>query len=76
MIDAGIYDGDIVVIRQQNNANNGDIVVALVEDQDATLKKLHQKGNIIELEAAIPNFKTQQFRIVSKLLGTNVCRYV
>jgi repressor LexA len=62
MTGEGINHGDIVVIRQQNNANNGDIVVALVEDQEATLKKLHQKGNIIELEAANPNFKTQQFR--------------
>ncbi|MEE2774174.1 MAG: transcriptional repressor LexA [Pseudomonadota bacterium] len=74
MIGEGINHGDIVVIKQQNIANNGDIVVALVEDQEATLKKLKQKGDTVELEAANPNFKTQKFhsdqvKIQGRLVG-------
>lgn len=59
MIDAGINDGDIVVIREQGTADNGDIVVALVEDQEATLKKFRRKGNQIALEAANPAYETR-----------------
>ena len=62
MIDAGINDGDIVVIREGSTADNGDIVVALVEDQEATLKRFRQQGNTIALEAANPAYETRLFR--------------
>ncbi|MBT8413139.1 MAG: transcriptional repressor LexA [Boseongicola sp.] len=62
MIDVGINDGDIVVIRETNVADNGDIVVALVEDQEATLKRFRQQGNTIALEAANPAYETRLFR--------------
>ena len=62
MIDVGINDGDIVVIRETNTADNGDIVVALVEDQEATLKRFRQQGNTIALEAANPAYETRLFR--------------
>jgi repressor LexA len=59
MIEAGINDGDIVVIREQNTADNGDIVVALVEDAEATLKRFRRRGNMIALEAANPAYETR-----------------
>ena len=62
MIDVGINDGDIVVIRETSTADNGDIVVALVEDQEATLKRFRQQGNTIALEAANPAYETRLFR--------------
>lgn len=62
MIDAGINDGDIVVIREQPDAENGDIVVALIEDQEATLKRLRRKGQAIALEAANPAYETRVYR--------------
>ena len=49
MIDAGILDGDLVIIRETQSANNGDIVVALVDNSEATLKRVRKKGNQIEL---------------------------
>lgn len=59
MIEAGINDGDIVVIREQTTAENGDIVVALVEDIEATLKRFRRKGAMIALEAANPAYETR-----------------
>lgn len=59
MIDAGINDGDIVVIREQETANNGEIVVALVEGHEATLKRFYRKGGMIALEAANPAYETR-----------------
>ena len=50
MIEAGIYDGDTVIIRRAHTASNGDIVVALVEKEEATLKRLRKKGASIALE--------------------------
>lgn len=61
MVDAGIFDGDTVVIQRQNSANNGEIVVALVDDQEATLKRLRRKGNSVALEAANPAYETRIF---------------
>lgn len=61
MIEAGIHDGDTVIIRRCNTAENGDIVVALVEREEATLKRLRKKGSTIALEAANPEFKTRIF---------------
>lgn len=61
MIEAGILDGDTVVIRRANHADNGDIVVALIDDEEATLKRLRRKGNSIALEAANPAYETRIF---------------
>lgn len=61
MIEAGIFDGDLVVIRKQESANTGDIVVALIDDEEATLKRLRRKGASIALEAANPNYETRIF---------------
>lgn len=74
MIDAGINDGDIVVIEEGSTADNGDIVVALVEDHEATLKRLRRKGGMIALEAANPAYETRVFRddqvkVQGKLVG-------
>ncbi|MEL7470829.1 MAG: transcriptional repressor LexA [Pseudomonadota bacterium] len=62
MIDAGIHEGDVVVIKRQATANNGDIVVALIEDHEATLKRLRRKGGAIALEAANPAYGTRLYR--------------
>lgn len=62
MIEAGINDGDIVVIREGDTADNGDIVVALVEDQEATLKRFRQSGRSIALEAANAAYETRVYR--------------
>lgn len=59
MIDAGIFDGDIVVIRRQDTADNGEIVVALIEDSEATLKRYRRKGGMIALEAENPAYETR-----------------
>lgn len=59
MIDAGILDGDLVIIHQQDTANTGDIVVALIDDEEATLKRLRRKGSSIALEAANPAYETR-----------------
>ena len=74
MIDAGILDGDTVIIRKTDTATNGDIVVALVDDEEATLKRFRRKGQSIALEAANPAFETRIFgpdriRIQGKLVG-------
>lgn len=62
MIEAGINDGDVVVIREGATAENGDIVVALVEDQEATLKRFHRNGTTIALEAANSSYETRIYR--------------
>lgn len=61
MIDAGIQDGDLVIIRRCDSAENGDIVVALVEKEEATLKRLRKRGSAIALEAANPSYETRIF---------------
>lgn len=61
MINAGILDGDYVVIRRADSANSGDIVVALVMGEEATLKRLRRKGASIALEAANPAYETRIF---------------
>ena len=61
MIDAGIQEGDIVIIRRTSSAENGDIVVALVEQEEATLKRLRKKGASVALEAANPKYETRIF---------------
>ncbi|MDB5511344.1 MAG: LexA family transcriptional regulator [Enterovirga sp.] len=59
MVEAGILDGDTVVIRRQDTANTGDIIVALVDDDEATLKRLRRRGSSIALEAANPAYETR-----------------
>ena len=61
MIDAGINEGDIIICKRCDTAENGDIVVALVEKEEATLKRLRKKGASIALEAANPNYETRIF---------------
>ncbi|GEP00834.1 transcriptional repressor LexA [Methylobacterium haplocladii] len=59
MIEAGILDGDLVVIRKQDTAQTGDIIVALIDDEEATLKRLRRRGSSIALEAANPAYETR-----------------
>ena len=74
MIDAGINDGDVVVIREQDHADNGDIVVALVEGSEATLKRYRRRAGMIALEAANPAYETRvlpedKVRLQGRLVG-------
>ncbi len=62
MIDAGIFDGDTAIIQSGATADNGEIVVALVEGHEATLKRLRRKGEMIALEAGNPAYETRIFR--------------
>jgi len=61
MIDAGILDRDVVILRRAESATSGDIVVALIDDQEATLKRLRKKGDSVALEAANPAYETRIF---------------
>jgi repressor LexA len=74
MIEAGIFDGDTVIIRNTATANPGDIIVALVDDEEATLKRFRRKGASIALEAANPEYETRIFgpdrvKVQGKLVG-------
>jgi len=74
MIQAGILEGDIVILKKTDSADSGDIVVALIDEEEATLKRLRRKGNSIALEAANPAYETRIFgpdrvRIQGKLVG-------
>jgi repressor LexA len=74
MIEAGILNGDLVVIRRGDTANNGEIVVALVEGEEATLKRLRRKGGSIALEPANRAYETRifgpdQVEVQGKLVG-------
>lgn len=74
MVDAGILDGDTVVIKRGDTATPGDIIVALVDDEEATLKRFRRKGASIALEAANPAYETRIFgpdrvRVQGKLVG-------
>tara|TARA_E500000331_G_C17140190_1_gene662379 strand:+ start:96 stop:710 length:615 start_codon:yes stop_codon:yes gene_type:complete len=74
MIEEGIFDGDIVVIKKIQKANTGDIVVALIDENEVTLKKFRSFKNSIALEPANKNYKTRIFgegrvRIQGKLVG-------
>jgi len=61
MIEAGINDGDTVIIKKTDNAENGKIVVALIDDHEAMLKRLRRKGKTIALESANRNYETKIF---------------
>jgi repressor LexA len=74
MIEAGIFDGDTVVIKRQDTAATGEIVVALVDDEEATLKRLRRRGNSVALEAANPSYETRIFppdrvKVQGRLVG-------
>lgn len=74
MIEAGILDGDIVLLQRCDTAGTGDIVVALVDDQEATLKRLRRRGQSIALEAANPAYETRIFgpdrvKVQGRLVG-------
>jgi repressor LexA len=74
MIEAGIFDNDTVIIRRQDSADSGDIIVALIDDEEATLKRLRRKGGAVALEAANPAYETRIFgpdrvRIQGKLVS-------
>ena len=74
MINAGILDGDTVIIQEADTANTGEIVVALVDEAEATLKRLRRRGDSIALEAANPAYETRLYgadrvRVQGKLVG-------
>tara|TARA_A100001011_G_C14220605_1_gene804151 strand:- start:56 stop:754 length:699 start_codon:yes stop_codon:yes gene_type:complete len=74
MIEAGILDGDNVIIRQTDQAENGSIIVALIDNKEATLKRLRKKGDTIALEPANASHETQIYgpervKIQGKLVG-------
>ena len=61
MIEAGINDGDTVIIKKTNTADNGQIVVALIDNNEAMLKRLRRKGKTVALESANRNYETKIF---------------
>lgn len=74
MIEAGIYDGDTVIIERSDMAENGEIIVALIDEEEATLKRMRRKGNSIALEAANPAYETRIFgpdrvKVQGRLIG-------
>jgi repressor LexA len=74
MIEAGIFDGDTVLIHKQDTAATGEIIVALVDDEEATLKRLRKRGNSVALEAANPAYETRIFgpdrvKVQGRLVG-------
>lgn len=74
MIHAGILDGDTVIIQRCDTAHNGEIVVALIDEEEATLKRLRKRGDTLALEAANPNYETRIYgpdrvRVQGRLVG-------
>ncbi|WP_137178170.1 transcriptional repressor LexA [Roseomonas sp. AR75] len=74
MVEAGILDGDTVIIRRGDTAENGSIVVALVDEQEVTLKRLRRRGNSVALEPANRSYETRIFgpdrvRVQGRLIG-------
>ena len=61
MIEAGINDGDTIIVKKTNTANNGQIVVALIDDQEAMLKRIRKKGKVVALESANKRYETKIF---------------
>ena len=61
MIEAGINEGDTVIVKKTNTADNGKIVVALIDDHEAMLKRIRRKGKTIALESANRNYETKIF---------------
>jgi len=74
MVDAGILDGDLVIVRQQDTADDGDIVVALIDEQDATVKKLQRDNGQVRLVAMNPKYEPivvppDRLRIQGRIVG-------
>lgn len=74
MIDMGILDGDTIIVKRADTADNGDVVVALVDDAEATLKTFRRTGREIELRPANPAYRTQLYpaervRVQGRLVG-------
>ncbi len=74
MIDAGIFESDLAVIQRCDTAENGSIVVALIDENEATLKRLRRKGDSVALEPANPRYETRifgpdQVKIQGRLVG-------
>ena len=61
MIEAGINDGDTVIVKKTNNADNGQIVVALIDNHEAMLKRIRKKGKVVALESANKRYETKIF---------------
>jgi repressor LexA len=71
MIDEGILDGDLVLVRQQQDANNGDIIIALLDDS-ATVKTFYRDGEFIRLDPANKAFepiRTRECNVLGKVIG-------
>jgi repressor LexA len=78
MVEAGILDGDKALIRRTDSANNGDIVVALIDNVEVTLKKLRRRGNSIALEPANKLYETRIFgpdRVAVQGVLAGIIRY-
>lgn len=74
MVEAGIHDGDSVIIQQCDQVNNGDVAVALIDGQEVTLKSFYKKGNVVDLVPANGNYSTMTYpaervRVQGKLVG-------
>jgi repressor LexA len=74
MIDAGIFDGDTIVVQRCDTAENGSIVVALIDDEEVTLKRLRRRGASIALEPANKTYETRIFgpdrvKVQGRLVG-------
>ncbi len=70
MIDAGILDGDVAIIKKRPNADNNDIVAALLDNNEVTLKRLRSKSGKFHLEAANSNYPPifEEFKVIGKLI--------
>jgi len=76
MIEAGINDGDTVIVKKTNNVDSGQIAVVLIDDQEATLKRVRKKGKTIALEAANKNYGTKIYAAARiKIQGKLVSLY-
>lgn len=72
MIEAGIHNGDYVIVRQQQTANNGDIVVAMTEDDEATVKTFYREKDHIRLQpenSTMEPIRLQNVTILGKVIG-------
>ncbi|MGZ4111546.1 MAG: transcriptional repressor LexA, partial [Tumebacillaceae bacterium] len=72
MIDAGILDRDMVIVRQQSHASNGEIVVAMTEEDEATVKRFYKESDHIRLQPENPNLEPMRYRnvtILGKVIG-------
>ena len=72
MIEAGILNGDMVIVKQQNSADNGDIVVAMTEEEEATVKRFFKESNKIRLQpenATMDPLIFDRVSILGKVVG-------